>query len=95
MPEVVAKTYRLAKVLVQPQGASDNSRYLRYFKGMSKTRSVMRVVGRKKNLRLIHKATEGFRMYYSVAVTLEFRTVFTRNVRVFSSLCIFGQKSIF
>jgi len=58
---------------------------------VSKSCSVMIVLGGQKNLSLVHQTSEGFTVYYSVAVSLELRAHIVALKGFKTTLCFRGQ----
>ena len=70
MPEIVSKRDRFGKVFVISEYPSYSPRDLGYFKGMSKARPVMVILGSNEDLSLMDKTPESLGMDYPVPVPL-------------------------
>ena len=94
MPEIMPERRRLAEILIESQTARYSLCNLRHFKRMRQPRSVVVVLGREENLRLVHEPAKGFRMDYPVPVTLKCRANLTRRDGFLSSPRIFRKARV-
>ena len=72
MADIVGETERLCQILVQPQGAGEDTADLRDFDAVREAGAVMVAIGRDEDLRLGAQAAKGDRMDDPVPITLEF-----------------------
>jgi hypothetical protein len=89
--KVVAKADRLDQILVELEGASDGSRYLRDLESVGQADPVMVALGGQEDLGLVSEPTERLAMDYPVPVPTEGCSDGVLRLRAFSAHRVGGQ----
>ena len=93
--EIVSESRRFREILVEREPAGDGPCDLRDLKRVGKPRAVVVILGREKDLRLVHQAAKRLAMQNAVAVSLKLRAVGAGRGELFPASRIFAEKRKF